>query len=47
MYTLAAFFLVLGVPLLWNLFRGISWFTAGDASHEREVAEKLVAETVD
>jgi len=44
-YTLAAFFLLLGVPLLWNLFRGISWFTSGDASHEREVAEKLVAET--
>jgi oligopeptide/dipeptide ABC transporter ATP-binding protein len=45
MYTLAAFFLILGVPLLWNLFRGISWFTAGDASDERAVAKKLVAET--
>jgi oligopeptide/dipeptide ABC transporter ATP-binding protein len=45
MYTLAAFFLILGVPLLWNLFRGISWFTSGDASHERAVAQKLVAET--
>jgi len=44
-YTLAAFFLVLGVPLLWNLFRGLSWFTKRESPHEEKTAEAIVAET--
>jgi oligopeptide/dipeptide ABC transporter ATP-binding protein len=43
--TLAAFFIVLGAPLLWNLFRGVSWFTEGIAHHEIKTAVEIEAET--
>jgi oligopeptide transport system ATP-binding protein len=39
--VLAFLFIVLGVPLLWNLWRGISWFTAPQAKAEVLTAEHI------
>jgi oligopeptide/dipeptide ABC transporter ATP-binding protein len=37
--------LVLGVPLLWNLFRGLSWFTDRAMASEIKTATEIEAET--
>ncbi|HKB27406.1 MAG TPA: ATP-binding cassette domain-containing protein, partial [Candidatus Limnocylindrales bacterium] len=42
--ALAFLFIVLGAPLLWNLWRGISWFTAPQAKHEVLTAEHIEGE---
>jgi oligopeptide/dipeptide ABC transporter ATP-binding protein len=42
-YTLAGFFLVLGVPLLWYLFRGRAWFLSREATTIK-TAEAIIAE---
>jgi oligopeptide transport system ATP-binding protein len=39
--VLAFLFVVLGVPLLWNLYRGRSWFLTPEAKHEVLTAEHL------
>ncbi len=42
--TLAVFLIVLGGPLVWNLVRGISWFTDREAIGEIKTAETIKAE---
>jgi len=42
--ALAFFFFILGVPLLWNLFRGRSWFLTPEAKHEVLTAEHIEQE---
>jgi oligopeptide/dipeptide ABC transporter ATP-binding protein len=45
MDAVAFFLVVLAVPLLWNLYRGRSWFTDAGPSHEIKTAEHIEAET--
>jgi len=42
--TMAMFFLALGLPLLWNLFRGIAWFTDRSAVAQLKTAEHIEQE---
>ena len=42
-YTLAGFFLVLGVPLLWYLFRGRAWFLSREGTTIK-TADAIIAE---
>ena len=44
--TLAAFLVLLGGPLTWNLVRGFSWFTDREALGEIKTAETIKAEAV-
>jgi oligopeptide transport system ATP-binding protein len=43
-YTLAGFFLVLGAPLLWYLFRGRAWFLSREGQKEIKTADAIIAE---
>jgi oligopeptide/dipeptide ABC transporter ATP-binding protein len=43
--VLAAFLLVFGVPLLWSLFRGLSWFTERGSMHQIKTAAEIKAES--
>jgi oligopeptide/dipeptide ABC transporter ATP-binding protein len=44
LFTLAGLFLVLGLPLFWNLIRGIGWFTDREALLEIRTADSIRAE---
>jgi oligopeptide transport system ATP-binding protein len=44
--ALAFFFAVLGLPLLWNLFRGRAWFLDREETHPILTAEHLEEQTV-
>lgn len=44
-FTLAAFFVAFGVPLLWNMIRGQRWFFSVESPHEILTAAAVVAET--
>jgi oligopeptide/dipeptide ABC transporter ATP-binding protein len=43
--TIGGFFIVLGVPLLWSLFRGRAWFFDKEDRHPIKTAEAIEAET--
>jgi oligopeptide transport system ATP-binding protein len=42
--VLSFLFIVLGAPLLWNLWRGIRWFTVPEAKHEVLTAQQIEQE---
>ena len=42
--TLGAIFLAFGIPLLWSLLRGLTWFTDRTALQELKTAKEITAE---